>query len=203
MRLTQGEKSPLDVPNFLSGNAIAQLFTQFADYPNTVLNQNLAAPEGRRFAVFAWTVIAPALATSAIGLTLAFGKVGKGERDDESYAKQLLEHFLGDQVRGAFGLLPIGGPLVGSALNELFGLSNTPGGMRNSPFAAWSIVETLSRIGSGQGSYADWITGLNIAAQLPGRPVANLVRFEQNVAAGRSTYDGPLDYLRVLLTGKD
>ena len=203
VRLTQGEKSPLDVPNFLSGNAIAQLFTQFADYPNTVLNQNLAAPEGRRFAVFAWTVIAPALATSAIGLTLAFGKVGKGERDDESYAKQLLEHFLGDQVRGAFGLLPIGGPLVGSALNELFGLSNTPGGMRNSPFAAWSIVETLSRIGSGQGSYADWITGLNIAAQLPGRPVANLVRFEQNVAAGGTTYDGPLDYLRVLLTGKD
>lgn len=203
VRLTQGEKTPLDVPNFLSGNAIAQLFTQFADYPNTVLNQNLAAPEGRRFAVFAWTVIAPALATSAIGLTLAFGKVGKGERDDESYAKQLLEHFLGDQVRGAFGLLPIAGPLVGSALNELFGLSNTPGGMRNSPFAAWSIVETLSRIGSGQGSYADWITGLNIALQIPGRPVANLVRFEQNVAAGRTTYDGPLDYLRVLLTGKD
>ncbi len=203
VRLTQGEKSPLDVPNFLSGNAIAQLFTQFADYPNTVLNQNLAAPEGRRFAVFAWTVIAPALATSAIGLTLALGKVGKGERDDESYAKQLLEHFLGDQVRGAFGLLPIGGPLVGSALNELFGLSNTPGGMRNSPFAAWSIVETLSRIGSGQGSYADWLTGLNIAFQIPGRPAVNLVRFEQNVAAGRTTYDGPLDYLRVLLTGKD
>lgn len=201
VRITQGEKTPLDVPQFLAGGAVAQLFTQFADYPNTVLNQNLSAAEGKRFATFAWTVIVPTLATSVIGLTLAFGKLGKGERDDDEYGRALLNHFLGDQVRGAFGLLPVAGPIIGSALNELFGLTNTPGGMRNTPFAGWSMVDTIYRIGSGRGGWSDWIMGAGLALRIPLRPAANVARYEQNVAAGREVDGGALDYLRVLLTG--
>ena len=203
VRITQGEKSPLDVSQFLAGGAVAQLFTQFADYPNTVLNQNLAAPEGRRFAVFAWTVIAPALATSMIGWTMAFGKLTKGERDDDDeYGRELLNHFVGDQVRGAFGLLPVAGPIIGSALNELFGLTNTPGGMRNTPFAGWSMVDTIYRIGSGRGGWSDWIMGAGLGLRLPVRPAASIARYEQNVAAGREEDGGALDYLRVLLVGR-
>lgn len=201
VRITQGSKTPLDVPVLLSGNALAQLFTQFADYPNTVLNQNLAAPAGQRLAVLAWTLMVPTLASTAIGLTFAFGEIkSKGERADDEYWKRLLRHVFGDQVRGAFSLVPVVGGLAGSAMNALYGLDNNAGGLRSQPFAGWSLMEMAQRVASGDGSAADLLSLGMSSIGIPARPVVNLVRYQERVAKGKE--DGEwMDYVRVLLNG--
>ena len=199
VRLTQGEKTPLDVPRALSGDAVKQLLTQFADYPNTVLNQNIAAPVGKRFATFAWTLIVPTMASSMLAIAFAFGNIGKGARDDEDYAERMVKHLLGDQVRGIFGMIPVGGGIAGSALNRLFGLTNDPGGMRNQPFAGWTMVEAIARTLSGEAKPADALATVMAGLGIPARPVVNVVRY-----AGKDESDDAdwIDYVRVLLNGR-
>jgi hypothetical protein len=201
VRITQGSKTPLDVPVLLSGNALAQLFTQFADYPNTVLNQNIAAPAGQRLAVLAWTLMVPTLASTAIGLTFAFGQIkGKGDAADDEYWKRLLRHVFGDQVRGAFSLVPVVGGLAGSAMNALYGLDNNAGGLRSQPFAGWSLIEMAQRVASGNGSPADLLSVGMSSIGIPARPAVNLLRYQDRVAQGKE--DGEwFDYVRVLLNG--
>lgn len=201
VRITQGSKTPLDVPVILSGNALAQLFTQFLDYPNTVLNQNIAAPVGQRLAVLMWTLMVPTLASTAIGLTFAFGEIkSKGERADDEYWKRLLRHTFGDQVRGAFSLIPVVGGLAGSAMNALYGLDNNAGGLRNQPFAGWSLIDMAQRVFSGQGSPADLLSVGMSAIGIPARPLVNVLRYEDRVAKGKEEREW-LDYVRVLLNG--
>lgn len=201
VRITQGSKTPLDVPVLLSGNALAQLFTQFADYPNTVLNQNIAAPAGQRLAVLAWTLMVPTLASTAIGLAFAFGEIkGKGDAADDEYWKRLLRHVFGDQVRGAFSLVPVVGGLAGSAMNALYGLDNNAGGLRSQPFAGWSLIEMAQRVASGNGSLADLLSVGMSAIGIPARPAVNLLRYQDKVSQGKA--DGEwFDYVRVLLNG--
>lgn len=201
VRITQGSKTPLDVPVILSGNALAQLFTQFVDYPNTVLNQNIAAPVGQRLAVLMWTLMVPTLASTAIGLTFAFGEIkSKGERADDEYWKRLLRHTFGDQVRGAFSLIPVVGGLAGSAMNALYGLDNNAGGLRNQPFAGWSLIDMAQRVFAGEGSPADLLSVGMSAIGIPARPVVNVLRYEDRVAKGKEEREW-LDYVRVLLNG--
>ena len=201
VRVTQGSKTPLDVPVILSGNALAQLFTQFADYPNTVLNQNIAAPVGQRLAVLMWTLMVPTLASTAIGLTFAFGEIkSKGERADDEYWKRLLRHVFGDQVRGAFSLIPVVGGLAGSAMNALYGLDNNASGLRNQPFAGWSLIDMAQRVAAGNGSPADLLSVGMAGIGIPARPLVNLLRYEDRVAQGKEEREW-FDYVRVLLNG--
>lgn len=199
VRLTQGEKTPLDVPRALSGDAVKQLLTQFADYPNTVLNQNIAAPVGKRFATFAWTLIVPTMASSMLAIAFAFGNIGKGSRDDEDYAERMVKHLLGDQVRGILGVIPVGGGLAGSALNRLFGLTNDPGGMRNQPFAGWTMVEAIARTLSGEAKPADALATVMAGLGIPARPVVNVVRYAGKDESADADW---IDYVRVLLNGR-
>lgn len=202
VRLTQGEKTPLDVPTFLSGNAVAQLFTQFADYPNTVLNQNIAAKDGQRFAVFAWTVLAPTLASSAIALAFAFGKVGRTQDQGDPYEERLAKFIFGDQVRGIVGMVPLAGPLAASALNELFGLTNDPGGLRNQPFASWQMFLNLGNVVAGEAGFADALAAIAFGIGAPARPLVNVTRYQERIASGREPQGDLLDYLRVVLNGR-
>lgn len=164
-----------------------------------MLNQNIAAPVGKRFATFAWTLIVPTMASSMLAIAFAFGNIGKGARDDEDYAERMVKHLLGDQVRGIFGMIPVGGGIAGSALNRLFGLTNDPGGMRNQPFAGWTMVEAIARTLSGEAKPADALATVMAGLGIPARPVVNVVRY-----AGKDESDDAdwIDYVRVLLNGR-
>ena len=111
----------------------------------------------------------------------------------------MVKHLLGDQVRGIFGMIPVGGGIAGSALNRLFGLTNDPGGMRNQPFAGWTMVEAIARTLSGEAKPADALATVMAGLGIPARPVVNVVRY-----AGKDESDDAdwIDYVRVLLTGR-
>lgn len=214
VRLSQGEKTPLDVPKALSGHAVTQLFTQFADYPNVVLNANLAAPEGRRFAAFILTMVAPTLASSIIAIAFAGGQLGKGARDDDTDPEDIIAKLLGDQIKGAFSMAPGIGGAVGSGVvgiidmiaEAVFG-KDAPklGGetqLRSSPFAAAALLDTFQRLHSGGANPRDLAALGTAITKFPLMPFGNAFNYIKRVDEGKSRPSGTVDYVRGLLTGR-
>lgn len=214
VRLSQGEKTPLDVPRALSGHAVTQLFTQFADYPNVVLNANLAAPEGRRFAAFILTMVAPTLASSLIAIAFAGGQLGKGARSDDTDPEDIIAKLLGDQIKGAFSMAPGIGGAVGSGVVGIIDTiaeaaygQDAPklGGetqLRSSPFAAASLLDTFQRLSTGGANPRDFAALGTAITKLPLMPFGNAFSYMRRVDEGKSRPSGPVDYVRGLLTGR-
>lgn len=214
VRLSQGEKTPLDLPQALSGHAVTQLFTQFADYPNVVLNANLAAPEGRRFAAFILTMVAPTLASSLIAIAFAGGQLGKGARDDETDPEDIIAKLLGDQIKGAFSMVPAVGGFVGSGVVSIIDRiaeaaygEDAPklGGetqLRSSPFAATALLDTFDRLRNGGTNPRDLAALGTAITKLPLMPFGNAFGYIKRVDEGKSRPSGTVDYVRGLLTGR-
>lgn len=214
VRLSQGEKSPLDVPRALAGGAVAQLFTQFADYPNVVLNSVLSPPEGRRFAAIMLALVTPTLASSLIALAFAGGRLGKGARTDDDTPEEIVAKLIGDQIKGAFSMIPAVGGTVGASVVALvdtvaeaaFG-KDAPklGGetqLRSSPFAAQALVETVQRLASGSASPRDVAAFASMLTKLPLMPFGNAFNYMERVDEGKSRPANALDYGRGLLMGR-
>jgi hypothetical protein len=214
VRLSQGEKSPLDVPRALAGGAVAQLFTQFADYPNVVLNSVLSPPEGRRFAAIMLALVTPTLASSLIALAFAGGRLGKGARTDDDTPEEIVAKLIGDQIKGAFSMIPAVGGTVGASVVALvdtvaeaaFGKA-TPklGGetqLRSSPFAAQALVETVQRLASGSASPRDVAAFASMLTKLPLMPFGNAFNYMERVDEGKSRPANALDYGRGLIMGR-
>lgn len=214
VRLSQGEKSPLDVPRALAGGAVAQLFTQFADYPNVVLNSVLSPPDGRRFAAVMLALVTPTLASSLIALAFAGGRLGKGARSDDDTPEEIMAKLVGDQIKGAFSMIPALGSAVGGGVVALidtmaeaaFG-ERTPklGGetqLRNSPFAAQALLETVQRLAAGSASPRDVAAFAALLTKLPLMPFGNAFNYMERVDEGKSRPANALDYGRGLIMGR-
>lgn len=214
VRMSQGNKSPLDVPEILAGPALAQLFTQFGDYPNTVLNQNIAAPTGRRFATVMFTLVIPTLMASSIALAFAGFRIGKGSRSDDDEAEDIIAHLLGAQVKGAFSMIPGLGGAGGSIANALIdrlgavlfgeGLPKLSGehSLRNSPFAADALIGAIQNMAQGDASPRDKAMFWSMATGFPLQVFGNAANYMRRVDRGQSRPANALDYVRGLVNGR-
>jgi hypothetical protein len=207
VRTTQGERSSLDVAKFFAGNAVQQLFTQFGDYPNLVLNQIMSAPSKQRAAVIMMALVLPTFAAAGIALAMSGGRVAKGARadsDDEWY-EEWAKYFFGQQLRGALAMVPVAGGAISNALTE------ARADERTSAFPAWDMVETLLRSGpegslwNGDFTERDAKDAAKIMGMLfgvPTGPIGNAWGFAERVEAGKSNPQTPWDYVTGVLSGR-
>lgn len=227
VRRSQGSRTPLDVANFSAGNAVMQLFTQFQDFPNLIANQIMEAKGVKaKAAAIALSLLLPTLASGAIALGLAGGRVpgartpdGDDDRDGR-WDDEAAAYLFGEVMRGTGSLLPIiGAPLM----ERMFGSSSRA---ELSPFPAFGIAESMfrqvartsqriavtfgisepsrpTRDGAWSPTDArDWSIILGAATGLPTGPGGRAWAFMENVESGRSHPTGTLGYIIGLLNGR-
>lgn len=227
VRRSQGSRTPLDVANFSAGNAVMQLFTQFQDFPNLIANQIMEAKGVKaKAAAIALSLLLPTLASGAIALGLAGGRVpgartpdGDDDRDGR-WDDEAAAYLFGEVMRGTGSLLPIiGAPLM----ERMFGGSSRA---ELAPFPSWGIGESMFRqvartsqrlavlfgisepsrpTRDGAWSPADardWSIILGVATGLPTGPVGRAWSFAENVEAGRSEASGAVRTILGILNGR-
>lgn len=227
VRRSQGSRTPLDVANFSAGNAVMQLFTQFQDFPNLIANQIMEAKGAKaKAAAIALSLLLPTLASGAIALGLAGGRVpgartpdGDDDRDGR-WDDEAAAYLFGEVMRGTGSLLPIiGAPLM----ERMFGSSSRA---ELSPFPAFGIAESMfrqvartsqriavtfgisepsrpTRDGAWSPTDArDWSIILGAATGLPTGPLGRAGSFVENVEAGRSEASSTLRTILGILNGR-
>jgi hypothetical protein len=220
VRTTQGSFAPEDVSAVEAKIAFSRLFTQFFSYFNTQANlarskadntvQELGWVGGspKLFYIYVLTVMAPAVLSEAL-VQAARGELG--DDDDDGLLDDMAEMFFLSQLRYMGGMLPG----VGQFVNYLIARSNdNPADDRISTSAALNAVETLGRApftiwdavaGDGKASKAIR-DGLNAIGTITGLPLGQAGKplgYVADVMAGEQEGEGPGDWARGLLSGRE
>jgi len=214
VRRSQGSRTPLDVANYSAQNAVIQLFTQFSDYPNLILNQITNATSVREMAAtISMALLVPTLVSGAITLALAGGRVPGSKTDDGDddkdgrYADEWAAYLFGQTVKGVGSLLPVVGPALASMLTE----TNADDRMTAAP--ALSLVQSMARVGqlSPFTGDRDTVTPrdardvVSVTAALLGIPLGPVGRawsYWEYVEADKAEADNALQILRGIINGR-
>ena len=221
VRRSQGARTPLDIASFSGGNAVMQLFTQFSDYPNLVLNQILEQRGlARQAGAVVMVLLLPSLASGAIALSMAgFRAPGSKSKDgdddkDGRYDDDIAAYLFGQTLRGVGSLLPVAGPAMADAI-----FAGEQAVDRAQPFAAWSVAQSMLRlIAGGRSASLAWSEGQQneFGAQdardvatvfgalgLPmSGPLGRAWSYLEQVDAGKVEPANGFDYLRGFVNGR-
>lgn len=219
VRRTQGSFNPEDVSAFETGTAFQRVFTMFTSYFNTQLNllggEALTtirtmgwAGKSRLFHLYFFGIMIPAVVAEAISLA-ARGELG--DEDDDGLTDDMLELFIGSQVKFLAGAVPGLGALTVAALNKFNDqpfddkLSISPANylLERAAGAPGSIYGAATGSGSPSRALADGITALGLVLGVPTGQLAKSAGYLAGVAEGKSEPANVGDVLRGVTSGRD
>jgi len=219
VRRTQGSFYPEDVSAFETGTAFQRVFTMFTSYFNTQLNllggeamttiRTMGwSGKSRLFHLYFFGVMIPAVVAEAISLA-ARGELG--DEDDDGLTDDMLELFLGSQVKFLAGMVPLVGTLTVAALNKFNDqpfddqLSVSPANylLERAVGAPGTIAGAITGNGSASKAAADGITALGLILGVPTGQLAKSVSYVGKVAEGRAEPQNVGDVLRGITSGRD
>jgi hypothetical protein len=219
VRRTQGSFNPEDVSNFETGTAFQRVFTMFTSYFNTQLNllggeavttiRTMGwAGKSRLFHLYFFGIMIPAVVAEAISLA-ARGELG--DEDDDGLTDDMLELFLGSQVKFLAGAVPGIGPLTIAAINKFNDqpfddkLSISPANylLERAAGAGGSVYGAATGSGSPSRALADGITALGLVLGVPTGQLAKSAGYLAGVAEGKSEPQNVGDVLRGVTSGRD
>jgi len=219
VRRTQGSFNPEDVSAFETGTAFQRVFTMFTSYFNTQLNllggeamttiRTMGWSGGPKlFHLYFFGIMIPAVVAEAISLA-ARGELG--DEDDDGLADDMLELFLGSQVKFLAGMVPLVGTLTVAALNKFNDqpfddqLSVSPANylLERAVGAPGTIAGAITGNGSASKATADGITALGLILGVPTGQLAKSVSYVGKVAEGRAEPQNVGDVLRGITSGRD
>lgn len=218
VRRTQGSFNPEDVSNFETGTAFQRVFTMFTSYFNTQLNliggEALTtirtmgwAGKSRLFHLYFFGIMVPAVVAEAI----AMGARGElGDEDDDGLLDDMLELFVGSQVKFLTGAIPFLGPLTMAALNK-FNDQPWDDKLSVSPaiYVGERVVGAPATIvgavkgGSKSGAIADGLTALGLLLGIPTGQLAKSAGYLVGVGEGKSEPQNAGDVVRGITSGRD
>lgn len=212
IRQTQGSLAPEDVSRFETGSPFMRVFTQFYNYfgaqSNLLTTEFKNAPGMTRVGyVYMMGMLLPAVLAEVI--RRAFGP-GWDDDDDDGYLDMWLDVFFGSQFRYVTGMVPIAGPMLVNAANQL---NDKPYDDTITPAPAFSSAAQIAGIprdiyklvteGTGQKrTVRDTATLLTLLTGIPwfnaaARPLGYLA----DVNEGKVEPTSELDLARGLITG--
>lgn len=220
IRLTQGTKNAEDVSAMETGTQTRAMFLQFTGYFNMLANLNsgelvkasrelgLKKGAGKMLYVYMTAFMIPAVLSEFIMKAMA-GKFD--EDDDDEYLDDLLAAFFGSQFRTATALVPIAGQLINAGANQ-FNEKRYDDRLTLSP--AVSTLESMIRVpkelydnivddaDNEKRLTKDILQFLGIVTQIPLVPIGKPAGYLIDVNDGNAEPEGPVDFMRGLVTGK-
>jgi hypothetical protein len=225
VRRSQGSRNPFDAPNYATQTALWQLFTQFSEYPNLVLNQIMLAKDKREMAAAVMmALLVPTIVSGAITLALSGGRApgsktndGDDDRDgrmDDEWAAYLF----GQAIKGAGAMLPVIGPALATAISESDdrwtaapAISTLQAFMRVGQgrlFPAWDDDRRARQEATPGGAFtpqdardASLVVGALLGI-VPTGPVGRAWSYWENVDAGKAEANNAFQVLRGMLNGR-
>lgn len=219
VRETQGSTRAMDISRG-EANPFMRIFQMFYNFFNNLFNLNysefsnvyyselgLKQKYARGFYVymmsFGMVAIGSALVKRAAGGSL-------DDDDDGEYIDDVMDIFLGSQVKLATGMVPVVGPAVMSGLNRY---NKNAFDDRVSASPAVEAVSTV--VGAGANAYKiitadelkkrdvkDLMSATGIVLGLPIGAANRPVGYLMDVKSGRAQPTGPIDFTRGLMTGR-
>lgn len=218
IRRSMSAMDPESVSMFETGSAFTRLFTMFYSYFNGQANlvggeiaqaMRVGGWSGHRrmFFVYLFGVAIPAIIGEAI-VEAAKGELG--DEDDDGYLDDILELFIGSQLRYLAGMVPVAGSITTAMFNTFNGkpyddrLSTSPvvSTVERAIKAPSSIYKAASG-GDKSGAVVDSLTALGLITGLPLGWLAKPAGYATNVAEGDAKPSSPVDLVRGALSGRD
>jgi hypothetical protein len=226
VRKTQNSYDAEDIAQYEVSTPLGKTLTQFSGYFNMLANLNtenfhkLYKTFGSRMFLRPETYMMymlgfglPMFIGDAIAQALAGKSPDDGEDDEDSFAVNAFQFFIGSQVRGMTAMIPGIGPNIQATIN-MFNDKTYDDRMMSGP-----AVTYLERLGRGARRGYEYLANdeeLNghgvrdvltlLSVPIPGGAVlpaaARPLYFLQDIATGEGEATGSLDYLRGLLSGK-
>jgi hypothetical protein len=210
VRAAQGSHNPEDVAGYEVGTPLYRTFIQYSTHFNAMANLvGTEAVKGRAALAVGLGFMAPALVSGAI-LRTASGSWKKS--DDDTTLKILSRWFFMDQLRYGTTFLPILGPAIKVAVENLTG-DNHADSFLNNPAFSMAEAAVLGTGAALKNAFSDdqELTGKNVKdilalmTQITGLPVSGLGRpisYMRDMARGAVRPSSTLDKVRGLITGK-
>ncbi|MGV8953875.1 MAG: hypothetical protein ACOH2M_22445 [Cypionkella sp.] len=218
VRRTQGSFNPEDVSTFETGTASQRVLTMFYSYFNTMLNlvggeamteiRTVGWKSPRLFSIYFFGVLAPAVLAEAVSQA-ARGELG--DEDDDGLTDDMLELFLGSQVKFLAGMVPFVGPLTVAAINN-FNKLQYDDKLSLSPAvyvgervvrAPATVIDAMRGEGSPSRAVADGITALGLITGIPTGQLAKSAGYLVGIGEGKSEPQNALDVARGVMSGRD
>lgn len=220
VRRTQGSFNPEDISAFESGTALVRLLTMFTSYFNTQLNliggeaatavrtKGWRGATGRLSHLYFFGVLIPAVVAEAIS-EAARGELG--DEDDDGLTDDMLELFIGSQVKFVAGAIPFVGALTVAALNKFNDqpfddkLSASPAQytLERAVGAPASIARAVAGEGSASKAVSDGVSALGLILGVPTGQLAKSMGYIVGVGEGRSEPQNAVDFVKGLMSGRD
>jgi hypothetical protein len=219
VRETQGSFAPEDISAFEGGTPFVRAFSMFYSYFNMQANLlgtewNVATEQmgirrgaGRAFYVYLVGFMIPAIVAESIVKGLA----GFDPDDDDDYLNEAMSILFLSQLRSAFALVPIVGPITLAGINTFNSkwyddrISTSPVVtlMESIVRAPHSLYQAIVEDGHSKRAIRDVLTLIGVMTGLPAGALMRPLGYLGDVTDGIAQPEGPLDVMRGLASGRD
>ena len=221
IRMTQTSRRAFDVSNFETDEWL-NVFNMFYNFFNTMWNLNVSNFSklyqedlglGRKSAKGFYLLM---MGYSSIAIISASVKKaaagGLDEDEDNEYADDLYDVFIGSQIDLGFAMIPVFGSALNAGIKEYAGGKPYETRMSASPAVSLMAAATRAAGKVAKGDFTDGdlknseirdgLTGLGMVTGLPLRALSKPGIYLKDVQSGKARPSGPIDAFRGLVTGK-
>jgi hypothetical protein len=219
VRLTQGSFNAEDISRFETGTAPVRAFTMFYSYFNMQANllgsefstvartMGLKKGAGRALYIYALGFMIPAVLSELLVRSFS-GALD--EDDDDNYLDDIMNGFVGGQLRTATAFFPFVGPAIQAGINAFNDkwyddrISTSPAiaAIESAVSAPKSVYSAIKDQGSKKKAIRDSLTLLGLLSGVPVAPLSRPLGYLADVQEGKADPTGAVDFVRGLLTGR-